>query len=520
MGNKIITEKDFWVCSGGTTPAPFQTTQLSTKKKSEHKYITVADKSTLSWIDFGCKKLMLIMAIIAAVVVVAVVATGGAALAVVVAAGAAAGAAGAAYGAVLGALICGQKAAVARSWLASKNNMIIQGQNAITGDHKMVCAVFGETITFAPHIKSWWQAIAVGASNYIGGILEGMLAGAAIGLTGGMLAGGSSAVAAGGLRGLGQAGLGFLRQAPMNVLRNFGASFGYAGGFTKSAMLFAGGMRGLMGVQSALSQAGNSGQVSGETAAAFGQGIFGMETGLAQSVRNIASGNATWQDIAGLALMTTPVHRNLEEPTARTDGDSVRDGEPTRDADENRRTDEEDGVNPARNQEGDAPTQDGEFEAFEEVRDIGNSRVGALGEQSVVDALATQGYTEVLQVQNNSGHGVDVIARNPLTGDVKVIEVKANSSRLNADQALGGESYAADRLRRAANGERGYGVPPNPPNLPIEARRAQQWIEDAPNVDYEVHRVQVNRTTGEVNGTTVSTWEQPPPPAPPVAPDE
>src|SRR5262245_62801337 len=97
MGNKIITEKDFWICAQGTTPAQLQSRQNPqlVKKESGHKYITVADTATSSWIDFGCKKLMLIMAILAAVVVVFVVATGGAGLAALIAAGALAGAAGA-----------------------------------------------------------------------------------------------------------------------------------------------------------------------------------------------------------------------------------------------------------------------------------------------------------------------------------------------------------------------------------------------------------------------------------------
>jgi hypothetical protein len=56
MGNKIITEKDFWICTGGTTPAQLQSTQLTTKKKSGHKYITVADTATSSWIDFGWER--------------------------------------------------------------------------------------------------------------------------------------------------------------------------------------------------------------------------------------------------------------------------------------------------------------------------------------------------------------------------------------------------------------------------------------------------------------------------------
>lgn len=189
MGNKIITEEDFWICTGGAVPAQLQTTQLTTKQVSGHKYITINDKATSSWIDFGCKKLMWIMALLAAVLVVAIVATGGAALAVIVAAGAAAGAAGAVFGAVLGALICGQKAAPARVWNQSKSDLIIQGHKAITGDHTMTCRLFGETIRFAPNIKNWWQAIALGGLNYLTGIVEGALTGALIGLGGGVLSG-------------------------------------------------------------------------------------------------------------------------------------------------------------------------------------------------------------------------------------------------------------------------------------------------------------------------------------------
>lgn len=180
------------MCSGGAVPAQLQTTQLTTKQITGEKYITINDKATSSWIDFGCKKLMWIMALLAAVLVVAVVATGGAALAVIVAAGAAAGAAGAVFGAVLGALICGQKAAPARVWNQSKSDLIIQGHQAITGDHTMTCRLFGETIRFAPNIKNWWQAIGVGALNYVTGIVEGALTGALVGLGGGIASGAAS----------------------------------------------------------------------------------------------------------------------------------------------------------------------------------------------------------------------------------------------------------------------------------------------------------------------------------------
>ena len=326
MGNKIITEKDFWICSGGTTPAQLQTTQLSTKKDSGHKYITVADTATSSWIDFGCKKLMWIMAILAAVIAVAVVATGGLALGAIIAAGAIAGAAGAAFGAVVGALICGQKAAAARKWLSSKPDMIIQGRRAISGDNKMTCMLFGETITFAPHIKNWWQAIALGASNYIGGILEGMMWGAAIGAAGGVAAGGTAA--------LGQFGV-------SNVAANWLATWGGWGL----------GLRGAVTAQSVLGAYGETGEVTANDVVS--KGIFGMETGTLHSAQNIFSGNGTMTDLIGLGLWFLPVSGRGNRNRTRSE-----------EAKNEKARKEE---NPqARSSESKAPRRDGKFEAFEE----------------------------------------------------------------------------------------------------------------------------------------------------------
>jgi hypothetical protein len=81
MGSKIITEKDFWMCSSGAVPAQLQGTRKNNHKESGEFYITVADTATSSWIDFGCTKSMFFAALVAAVVVVVVVvaimATGG-----------------------------------------------------------------------------------------------------------------------------------------------------------------------------------------------------------------------------------------------------------------------------------------------------------------------------------------------------------------------------------------------------------------------------------------------------------
>ncbi len=184
MGNKIITEKDFWMCSSGAVPAQLQSTQLLSNKNTGEKYVTVRDKTTSSFIDFGCTKYMLLMAIAAAILIVAAVvigiitvATGGLGL---IAIGALAGLAGGVLGAVVGSLLCGQKMASKRQWLLPKTNFKILEADTITGDCTMTCPI-GGTVQFAPNIKSWTQAIGLASLNYVTKLAECALGGAMVG---------------------------------------------------------------------------------------------------------------------------------------------------------------------------------------------------------------------------------------------------------------------------------------------------------------------------------------------------
>jgi hypothetical protein len=304
MGNKIITEKDFWMCTTGAVPAQLQGTRLGTKKKSGEVYITVEDKATSSFIDFGCTKYMLLaaLAVAAAVVVLAVVgvltvATGGAAL---IALGAVAGLVGAAIGGIVGGLLCGQKVASKRVWSGNKSNLISQGTKTITGDHTMTCAA-GGAITFAPQIKNWSQAVALGGANYLGKLMEGMMAGAAVGMGGAILSGGAGAVATGGMRGLGQATLQFAKTIPSNVMTNYLATWTTGIGL---------GLRGITTIESTARAYGETGEVGASDVA---KGVFGMEVGTAHSATNIVNGQPGWQDIVGLALWMSPVAKGLNE---------------------------------------------------------------------------------------------------------------------------------------------------------------------------------------------------------------
>lgn len=455
MGHKIITEKDFWMCTGGNVPAPLQSVQQSTKTKDGKKYITIVDTATSSYIDFGCNKLMLIMAIVAAVIAVAVVATGGAAL---IAVGALAGAAGAAFGAVVGGLICGQVAKLARVWLGSKNDMIVQGKPAITSGHEMKCMLFGDKISHAPNIKNWWQAIAVGSINTGAKIVEGALFGMMVGMGAGVL------------KGLIQLGAPTLTSVGVNIVGSFGT--------------LGSSIRAVFGIQNVTNNWA-MGKIENLTLAeskdAF---IEGAIPEYEISKRIATTGEIKPSDAMLLLYLlkfknpNKPVKEELinEKSTQKT-------------------------TNLAKPESGKGK---GNFEAFE---GLSNKVKGEIGEAAVIENLKTEGYTDFVQVQNNSGHGVDIIARNPSTGDVKCIEVKTNTSRLSTDQAKGGKVFVESRLNRVEEGKGHYKIPPNSKQMKIDAETAQGWIDEAPKVDYEVHNVKLDNVTGEIQDMTVKPWD-------------
>lgn len=257
MGNKIITEEDFWICSEGAMPSPFQGNRESLHDSAGHKYITKADTSTISWIDFGCKKYMLLMAIVAAVAVVLAVAvgvltvaTGGAGLILL---GAVAGLVGGAIGAVVGGMLCGHKMGPARNWVQDKKDMILQGKPVITGGCTMTCKA-GGVITFAPNIKSWLGAISYGTLSYASELVKCAFAGAAVGTVGSLFGVGSVASAgSGGTVGTGislsRASMVLTKPTVASVMSNIGASFGIGTGTTGAAIAL--GSRGIFGAESA-----------------------------------------------------------------------------------------------------------------------------------------------------------------------------------------------------------------------------------------------------------------------------
>ena len=106
---------------------------------------------------------------------------------------------------------------------------------------------------------------------------------------------------------------------------------------------------------------------------------------------------------------------------------------------------------------------------------------GKCGEWLAKMDMLDAGFDEVVEVQNKSGHGIDIIGRNSQTGEVKVWEVKTTDGTiapsLSKDQAsMGGAEYTKDRLGRAAGGNGNYG---KVPEAMVNADKAQDWIKKA-----------------------------------------
>jgi hypothetical protein len=106
---------------------------------------------------------------------------------------------------------------------------------------------------------------------------------------------------------------------------------------------------------------------------------------------------------------------------------------------------------------------------------------GKCGEWLAQQDMIKEGFDEVMQVQNNSGHGIDLIGRNSKTGEVTVWEVKttdgASAPSFSKDQAsMGGADYTKDRLGKAAAGKGNYG---KVLEAMENAEKAQDWLDKA-----------------------------------------
>jgi Holliday junction resolvase-like predicted endonuclease len=71
------------------------------------------------------------------------------------------------------------------------------------------------------------------------------------------------------------------------------------------------------------------------------------------------------------------------------------------------------------------------------VAKLSQRQTGDIAEAVITRDLMKQGYTDIVSIQNNSGWGVDVLGRNPLTKELEFVEVKG--SRMDQARAQSGD---------------------------------------------------------------------------------
>ena len=150
-------------------------------------------------------------------------------------------------------------------------------------------------------------------------------------------------------------------------------------------------------------------------------------------------------------------------------------------------------------------------------------KLGDFGEEVVEDMLRKDGYETFYRVQNNSGNGVDIVAKNA-NGDIMKMEVKTTQQdRLwnNGDpkdipmsktqRELGGENYTTDRLDKAAKKDDGY----KKGNSSDEAKKAQDAIKDAKadgnKIEHKKADVHVDKDGNLRDKPKSKDWEAKPP---------
>ncbi len=127
---------------------------------------------------------------------------------------------------------------------------------------------------------------------------------------------------------------------------------------------------------------------------------------------------------------------------------------------------------------------------------LSTKAIGDAAEAQAEKDLKAQGYEQVYKIQDSSGHGVDLIGVDA-NGNVKALEIKANTANLSADQAeMGGQNYVASRLRTALQN----------PATRADAREALEAFENAPKTDYEIWKYDVDPVEGTVTNGRGAQW--------------
>lgn len=78
----------------------------------------------------------------------------------------------------------------------------------------------------------------------------------------------------------------------------------------------------------------------------------------------------------------------------------------------------------------------------------GRKQLGDIGEAIMTRDLVKDGYTNIVSVQNKSGHGIDLVGRNP-AGELEFFEIKTSARGMAREQYGNPDEFITERLRLA-----------------------------------------------------------------------
>lgn len=171
---ELFDESHYFICTNGLSPARIQTNiQTVVKRKDDNFYLTENSLICLKNKDFKCRFIAVICALIAALIVLLACNPAG----WVILAALAAAMAGAAVGSIFAGMLCGHKAAIARSWVAKKLFTKIEGQVMVLNSPSthLTCKVLGGQIYYAPNITCELDATILFCMNVGFAGLEGFM---------------------------------------------------------------------------------------------------------------------------------------------------------------------------------------------------------------------------------------------------------------------------------------------------------------------------------------------------------
>lgn len=152
-----------------------------------------------------------------------------------------------------------------------------------------------------------------------------------------------------------------------------------------------------------------------------------------------------------------------------------------------------------------------------ELRALTRAETGDIGEALVARELADAGYTDLVPIQNNSGHGNDLVGFNTKTERWEVVEVKASTIGAAKDQVGDPQRVIIARLERAIEA-RGHWDPKNMWEEDAKAmaeRLIDNHFDDTTrhlDVDSKWARVnlEIDPKTGHIGGKpTIDDWHSP-----------